>query len=59
MKSVNTPKINVAKDENRNFHIYNMVSEQFDIKKYKSRNSNNKIKWDNANMSNKKTYKKN
>lgn len=31
MKSVNTPKINVAKDENRNFHIYNMVSEQFDI----------------------------
>jgi hypothetical protein len=44
MKSVNTPKINVAKDENRNFHIYNMVSEQFDIKKDKSRNSNNKIK---------------
>lgn len=38
MKSVNTPKINVAKDENRNFHIYNMVSEQFDKKK-KSRNS--------------------
>jgi len=33
MKSVNTPKINVAKDENRNFHIYNMVSEQFDKRK--------------------------